>query len=241
MRWLKETNSDLTTLWSDLCLPFTQYSHYHSLPIHDPNLWPTSGTSGITISKNSVIAAIGEEQAELQLSRGQKELGKISLLPLEEEITASVRNVASQKRHCLCCLALQQKAVVPFSRALQSPKRRTQFRLFRSSPGLSLPHLCCSEGAHLRHAYQLHSISQIPAHLLREVLVYALEVMSSLSPRGSVSGASATAVIEDFADSLKDLTQNNKYEISNLTIIAKESTEHAQAISKTLEAHIKKV
>lgn len=65
--------------------------------------------------------------------------------------------------------------------------------------------------------------------------------MSSLSPRGSLSGASADAVAEDFADSLKDLTQNNRYEISTLTIIAKENTEHAQAISKALEGHIKKV
>nr|OQO30400.1 hypothetical protein B0A51_02360 [Rachicladosporium sp. CCFEE 5018] len=64
--------------------------------------------------------------------------------------------------------------------------------------------------------------------------------MSSLSPRGSLSGVSSAAVADDFADSLKDLTQNNKYEISNLTIIAKENTEHAQVISKALENHIKK-
>jgi pre-mRNA cleavage complex 2 protein Pcf11 len=65
--------------------------------------------------------------------------------------------------------------------------------------------------------------------------------MTSLSPRASFSGATPGAVVEDFADSLSDLTQNNKYMISNLTIIAKESTEHAQAISKKLEDHIKKV
>ncbi|KAM0714032.1 hypothetical protein Q7P37_010996 [Cladosporium fusiforme] len=63
--------------------------------------------------------------------------------------------------------------------------------------------------------------------------------MSSLSPRASISGTASDAVAEDFADSLRDLTQNNRYEISNLTIIAKESTEHAQAISKALESHIK--
>ena len=65
--------------------------------------------------------------------------------------------------------------------------------------------------------------------------------MSSLSPRGSISGNASAAVSEDFADSLRDLTQNNRYEISNLTIIAKENTEHAQAISKALESHIKTV
>ncbi len=45
----------------------------------------------------------------------------------------------------------------------------------------------------------------------------------------------------DFAESLKDLQMNNRFEISNLTLIAKENTEHAQAISKTLEDHIKTV
>lgn len=48
-------------------------------------------------------------------------------------------------------------------------------------------------------------------------------------------------VAEDFEESLRDLNQNNRYEISNLTLIAKESTEHAQAISKALETHIKTV
>ena len=45
----------------------------------------------------------------------------------------------------------------------------------------------------------------------------------------------------DFQDVLDDLTINNRYEISNLTIIAKENIEHAQAISRTLEQHIRKV
>lgn len=45
----------------------------------------------------------------------------------------------------------------------------------------------------------------------------------------------------DFEESLKDLQSNNRYEISNLTVIAKENTEHAQAISKALENHIKQV
>lgn len=62
--------------------------------------------------------------------------------------------------------------------------------------------------------------------------------MSARSPRGSLSGASSAEVAEDFGDSLRDLQINNRYEISNLTVIAKENTEHAQAISKVLEEHI---
>lgn len=53
--------------------------------------------------------------------------------------------------------------------------------------------------------------------------------------------SSSDEVASDFEDSLKDLQINNRYEISNLTIIAKENTEHAQAISEVLEKHIKKV
>ncbi|KAF2213099.1 hypothetical protein CERZMDRAFT_84002 [Cercospora zeae-maydis SCOH1-5] len=63
--------------------------------------------------------------------------------------------------------------------------------------------------------------------------------MSSRSPRGSFSGGSSAEVAADFEESLKDLQTNNRYEISNLTVIAKENTEHAQAISKVLENHIK--
>jgi pre-mRNA cleavage complex 2 protein Pcf11 len=48
-------------------------------------------------------------------------------------------------------------------------------------------------------------------------------------------------VAADFKDSLQDLQMNNRYEISNLTIIAKENTEHAMAISRVLETHIKTV
>lgn len=66
--------------------------------------------------------------------------------------------------------------------------------------------------------------------------------MSSRSPRGSVSGENIAAeVAADFEESLKDLQTNNRYEISNLTVIAKENTEHAQAISRALENHIKTV
>ncbi|KAK4990737.1 mRNA 3' end processing factor [Elasticomyces elasticus] len=46
-------------------------------------------------------------------------------------------------------------------------------------------------------------------------------------------------VAADFRDSLQDLQINNRYEISNLTIIAKENAEHAPALSRVLQHHIK--
>lgn len=48
-------------------------------------------------------------------------------------------------------------------------------------------------------------------------------------------------VAEDYKKALEDLTMNSRYEISNLTVIAKENTEHALAISEALKNHIKKV
>jgi hypothetical protein len=48
-------------------------------------------------------------------------------------------------------------------------------------------------------------------------------------------------VAADFKDALQDLKVNSRPEISNLTIIAKENTEHAQAISRELENHIRTV
>ena len=48
-------------------------------------------------------------------------------------------------------------------------------------------------------------------------------------------------VAEDYKNSLEDLTLNSRYEISNLTIIAKENMDHALAISRVLENHIKTV
>jgi len=56
-----------------------------------------------------------------------------------------------------------------------------------------------------------------------------------------MSAPTSEEVAADFQDSLNDLQINNRYEISNLTIIAKENIEHAQALSKTLESHIRKV
>ncbi|KAK2624350.1 hypothetical protein QTJ16_006300 [Diplocarpon rosae] len=54
-------------------------------------------------------------------------------------------------------------------------------------------------------------------------------------------GASSAEVAEDFALALSDLGINSRYEISNLTVIAKENTEHALAIAEALKVHIKQV
>jgi pre-mRNA cleavage complex 2 protein Pcf11 len=54
-------------------------------------------------------------------------------------------------------------------------------------------------------------------------------------------GGASDEVAEDFKLALEDLTMTTRYEISNLTIIAKENTEHALAISEVLKDHIKKV
>jgi pre-mRNA cleavage complex 2 protein Pcf11 len=54
-------------------------------------------------------------------------------------------------------------------------------------------------------------------------------------------GVSSDEVAEDYKKALEDLTMNSRYEISNLTVIAKENTEHALAISEALKIHIKKV
>lgn len=48
-------------------------------------------------------------------------------------------------------------------------------------------------------------------------------------------------VAADFKESLQDLHGNDRYQISNLTLIAKESTEHAMAIARVLETHIRTV
>ena len=48
-------------------------------------------------------------------------------------------------------------------------------------------------------------------------------------------------VAEDYKNSLDDLTLNSRYEISNLTVIAKENVDHALAISRVIENHIRNV
>ena len=54
-------------------------------------------------------------------------------------------------------------------------------------------------------------------------------------------GLPSDEVAEDYKNSLEDLSINSRYEISNLTIIAKENTEHAMAISRVIENHIRTV
>lgn len=48
-------------------------------------------------------------------------------------------------------------------------------------------------------------------------------------------------VVLDFREALEDLQRNDQYQIENLTMIAKEATEFAQAISQEVESHIRKV
>lgn len=48
-------------------------------------------------------------------------------------------------------------------------------------------------------------------------------------------------VAEDYKSSLEDLTFNSRWEISNLTVIAKENIHAAQAIARVVEEHIEKV
>ncbi|KAI8230401.1 hypothetical protein K4K57_006863 [Colletotrichum sp. SAR 10_99] len=52
--------------------------------------------------------------------------------------------------------------------------------------------------------------------------------------------SSAAEVAEDYRQALEDLTTNVRFEISNLTMIAREQTEHAQVISEVLQDHILK-
>ena len=56
-----------------------------------------------------------------------------------------------------------------------------------------------------------------------------------------MSGLVSDEVAEDYKSSLEDLTGNDRFQISNLTVIAKENTEHAMAISRVLENHIRSV
>ncbi|PLB39205.1 putative mRNA cleavage factor complex component Pcf11 [Aspergillus candidus] len=53
------------------------------------------------------------------------------------------------------------------------------------------------------------------------------------------SGLASDEVAEDYKNSLEDLITNDRFQISNLTVIAKENTEHAMAISRVLENHIR--
>ena len=51
----------------------------------------------------------------------------------------------------------------------------------------------------------------------------------------------AAEIAEDYRHALEDLTSNMRFEISNLTMIARENTEHALTIAEVLQKHILKV
>lgn len=71
--------------------------------------------------------------------------------------------------------------------------------------------------------------------------MYRRSSLGALSPHGSPRSLSSAEIAADFQDALQYLKTNNRAEIDVLTMIAKENTEHAQAISKVLEDHIRKV
>ncbi len=56
-----------------------------------------------------------------------------------------------------------------------------------------------------------------------------------------MSGLPSDEVAEDYKGSLEDLVTNDRYQISNLTLIAKENIEHAEAISRVLQKHINRL
>lgn len=56
-----------------------------------------------------------------------------------------------------------------------------------------------------------------------------------------MSGLISDEIAEDYKSSLEDLTTNDGIQIRTLTVIAKENTEHAMAISRVLENHIRSV
>jgi pre-mRNA cleavage complex 2 protein Pcf11 len=56
-----------------------------------------------------------------------------------------------------------------------------------------------------------------------------------------MSYESSAEVAEDFRQSLEELSGNLRVEINNLTIIARENYEHAQAIADVIQDHIRKV
>lgn len=54
-------------------------------------------------------------------------------------------------------------------------------------------------------------------------------------------GLASDEIAEDYKNSLEDLVINSRYEIANLTVIARENPDHAMAISRVIENHILKV
>jgi hypothetical protein len=55
------------------------------------------------------------------------------------------------------------------------------------------------------------------------------------------AGLPSDEVVDDYKNSLDDLVTNDRISIGNLTVIAKECIEHAQAIARVLENHIMRV
>jgi pre-mRNA cleavage complex 2 protein Pcf11 len=80
------------------------------------------------------------------------------------------------------------------------------------------------------HSARLHVTSNL--HPSSPKLIHSLLPIMSLP---------AAEIAADFRDALQDLRMNSRPEISNLTLIAKENTEYAQAISTELENHIRTV
>lgn len=78
---------------------------------------------------------------------------------------------------------------------------------------------------------------------LTDIVLFHLQPLSTYSPVSAVMSAALASdeVAEDYKNSLEDLTSNDRFQISNLTVIAKENTEHAMAISRVLENHIRTV
>lgn len=60
-----------------------------------------------------------------------------------------------------------------------------------------------------------------------------LTEMATSLPSDEVAG--------DYKEALEDLITNDRFQIANLTMIAKENIEHAEAIARVLALHIKKV
>lgn len=57
----------------------------------------------------------------------------------------------------------------------------------------------------------------------------------------SPTGLASEEIAEDYKNALEDLVINSKWEIHNLTNIARENAAHALAISRVIENHILKV
>ncbi len=55
------------------------------------------------------------------------------------------------------------------------------------------------------------------------------------------TGLPSDEVADDYKNSLEDLVSNDRYQIGNLTVIAKENIEHGEAIARVLENHIQRV